>query len=445
MVYRHLSLFFVLAVLVAGCGSDTPLPPLKGKREGLVIEENFSMEDAKRKEHTSAPFVAQIGCVPQHWPQYYQDQTHNLSALKTPLGSNVSLKESAALLSKGKFQFITTEGAAPSPVSWNGRVYFLKGTTLYEGTLQQGDFVLQRTQELSQDARALDRDGMGGIAIRPDGVAFITLDSCEVVCVCLKTQRILWRVDLENTCSGAPTLGKEVVICVTRRNKTIALRQKDGQPVWTHQGNVEEVGLWGGSTSALSKGIVISHYSSNQVVALDEQTGDLIWGQTFAVHKSNQGKIPHHKASPVFVDELVYVLTHSNLVCLVAQSGQVLWQWPVGGYDTPLIVGQSLCFVDQQGIFSCLDRQTGKIRWTYTLPAHKEDVHNAWIGPWCVNGKMWVWRYDGLMVILNPENLQEKTQHIPLGHPLSASGVLLPEGFILQTDDGGLISWKLSQ
>jgi outer membrane protein assembly factor BamB len=445
MIYRPLSLFAILAVLVSGCGSDTPLPPLTGKREGLVIEERFSMEDAKRTEHASSPFVAQIGCLHQDWPQYYHDETHHLSALKASLGSNASLKQSAALLSKGKFQAMATEGAAPSPVSWNRRVYFLKGTTLYEGTLQQGNFVLQRTQELSESDRVLDRDGMGGIAIRNDGVAFITLNSCEVVCVCLKTQRILWRVDLENTCSGAPTLGKDTIICVTRRNQTVALRQKDGQVAWNHQGNVEEVGLWGGSTSAISKGIVISHYSSNQVVALDEHTGDLIWSQTFAVHKGNQGKIPHHKASPVCVDELVYVLTHSNMVCLVAQSGQVLWQWPVGGHDSPLVVGHSLCFVDQHGVFNCLDRQTGKIRWTYTLPPHKEDQHNAWIGPWYVNGKMWVWRYDGLMVVFNPENLQEKAQRIPLGHPLSTSGVLVPEGFIVQTDDGGVISWNLSQ
>ena len=443
MAYRNSCLFLVLTALMTGCGSDTPLPPLKGKREGLVIEEKFSMEDARRSEHASAPFVAQIGCLHQDWPQHYQSETHHLSALTTSPVSNVSLKKSTAFLSKGTFQSITTQGAAPSPVSWNGRVYFLKGITLYEGTLHQGNFVLQNTQDLSEASRSLDRDGMGGIAIRQDGVAFITLDSCEVVCVCLKTHHILWRVDLENSCSGAPTLGKDSLICVTRRNQTVALRQKDGQPVWFHQGNVEEVGLWGGSTSTLSKGIVVSHYSSNQVVALDESTGDLIWSQTFAVHKNNQGKIPHHKASPVFVNELVYVLTHSNIVCLVAQSGQVLWQWPVGGYDTPLVVGESLCFVDQQGMFSCLERQTGKIRWTYALPAHKEDASNVWVGPWYVNGKMWVWRYDGLMVILDPEHPQAKAQCIALGHPISTSGVLLPQGLILHTDDGGVLSWNL--
>ena len=447
MRYRSLPFFFVMVILVAGCSSDTPLPPLKGKREGLVVEEKFSMEHTKSTEPAHTPFVGQNGQLHLDWTQYYHEATHHLSALRTPCERD-SLNKLSAMLRKGTFQSVATEGAASSPVYWNGRMYFLKGTTLYEGVFKKGLFTLEHTQNLhdvSQDARPLDKDGMGGIVIRQDGVAFVTLDSCEIVCVCLKTHRILWRVDLESPCSGAPVLGEDSVICVTRRNQTIALRQKDGKAIWNHQGNVEEVGLWGGNTAALSQGLVISHYSSNQVVALDACTGDVIWAQTFAIHKSNQGKIPHHKAAPVCVNELVYILTHSNLVCLVAQSGQILWQWPIGGADTPIIAGNFLYVVDQHGVLSCLDRHTGKISWTYTLPVHQNDAYNGWVGPWYVNNTLWVWRYDGLMMVLDARDPHQKKQCLHLKHPISASGVLISEGLMVQTDDGGVISWNLSQ
>ena len=90
------------------------------------------------------------------------------------------------------------------------------------------------------------------------------------MCVCLNTRCILWRKPLESPAEGPPVLGNGRVICVTRRNQRVAFRQKDGELLWTHQGAVEDVSLWGGNSAAISRGIVMSNYSSNQVTALSE-------------------------------------------------------------------------------------------------------------------------------------------------------------------------------
>lgn len=435
-----------------GCTSDPELPPLKGKRESIITEEVFSMD--RQKSDSSEPIKFSpcfVGSVPKEWPQYYCNSCHHLPALgggKSLFGKTVLPK-----LSQVNVCSVAPEGAAPSPVFWKGSIYILKGLSLYQGKVKNGAFSLLHEIDLSEDAKTMDPDSMGGIAINPCGVAFVTLGSSELVCVCLKKRCVLWRRLLEYPAEGAPVLGKESVICVTRRNQTIAFRQKNGEVLWKHQGAIEDVSLWGGSSSAVSKGIVISNYSSNQVTALSESTGDLLWTQNFAVSKANREKIPHQKASPVYVEDLVYVLTHSNLVCLGARSGQTLWQWPIGGYYTPLVLGNFLFVVDQDGVLSRLDRYTGKVCWTQKLPQHKQEQWNVWIGPWYVDHQLLLWRYDGVMVSVNPffQNTQKKSSKksaisacVRLGHPLSASGLLLKDAMVLHSDDGEILSWRVA-
>ncbi|PPE03773.1 PQQ-binding-like beta-propeller repeat protein [Holospora curviuscula] len=447
---RRLILGFLYGTLLWSCTSEVELPPLMGKRENLVVEEVFSMTNQQSKNAETEKFVPCSGKTPVQWLQYYCDSTHQLPAL----GDSFTFQKKREIpkLHQIHVSTFSTQGAAPSPVCWRGQVYVLKGLKLYEGVVKEGIFTLLRELDLSGDVNAIDMDGMGGIAIHPKGLAFITLGSSELVCVCLKNQRIMWRRSLECPAEGPPVLGNGKVICVTRRNQTVAFRQKDGEILWSHQGAVEDLSLWGGSSAAISRGIVISNYSSNQVAALNEKTGTPIWTQNFAVSKSNRGKVPHQKASPVYVDELVYVLTHSNLACLVASSGQTLWQWPIGGYYTPLILGNFLFVVDQNGVLSRLDRYTGKVCWTHTLPSHKEDRWNVWIGPWYVNHQLLLWRYDGLMVAVDPfspgtcgsESSLKSNIGVFLGHPLSASGVLLKDAMVLHSDDGGILSWKIA-
>ena len=435
--------------LLGGCASEVDLPPLKGKREQLLLEDGFFIESQRDKNMEFSPFILHPGEMPSEWLQYYTNSRHELPSLKT--SQSCFKQDVLPRCHQLHVQTITSQGAAPSPVYWGGRVYALKGLKLYEGKVNNGAFTLLHELDLSENVEDVDMDGMGGIAVSPKGIAFITLGSSELVCVCLNTKGILWRKPLESPAEGAPVLGNGTVICVTRRNQSVAFSQKDGELLWTHQGAVEDVSLWGGSSAAISRGIVISNYSSNQVTALSEKTGEVRWTQNFSVSKANREKIPHQKASPVYVEELVYVLTHSNLACLVANNGQTLWQWPIGGYYTPLIVGNFLFFVDQNGVLSRLDRYTGKVCWTYKLPAHKEDQWNVWIGPWYINHQLVLWRYDGLMIMVDPcapprpqAAYLEKKQSVLLGHPLSASGVLLKDTIVLHSDDGGIVSWKIT-
>ena len=58
--------------------------------------------------------------------------------------------------------------------------------------------------DLSGDVENIDVDGIVVIAVTPKGVAFITLRSSELVCVCLNTRCILWRKPLESPSEGAP-------------------------------------------------------------------------------------------------------------------------------------------------------------------------------------------------------------------------------------------------
>ena len=70
---------------------------------------------------------------------------------------------------------------------------------------------------------------------------------------------------------------KNKIIVVSDDNQTFALNTKDGNLMWSHVGNLEEVSIIGGSKPVVTENIVIISYSSGEIYALDHNDGTLIW------------------------------------------------------------------------------------------------------------------------------------------------------------------------
>jgi outer membrane protein assembly factor BamB len=122
-------------------------------------------------------------------------------------------------------------------------------------------------------------------------------------------------------------------------------------------------------------------------LALDAETGSILWQQTLFLQKEKDAPKIHKKNShasptPIFEDGKLYAhFGHMGTACLEAVTGKVLWSTQAFGYAPVHGNGGSPVLVDDLLIFSAdaakdpaviaVDKKSGKLRW------HTERVAEA--------------------------------------------------------------------
>ena len=118
-----------------------------------------------------------------------------------------------------------------------------------------------------------------------------------------------------------------------------------------------------GKTQVVSPG-------GNQVIAYDPRTGDEIWSCRY----QGYSVVPR----PVFGHGLVFVCTGYDTPSLLAiqPDGQgdvtetnVVWKTnrAVPLMSSPILVGEELYMISNQGVVTCLEAKTGKVNWRHRL------------------------------------------------------------------------------
>ena len=95
--------------------------------------------------------------------------------------------------------------------------------------------------------------------------------------------------------------------------KLFCLNLKNGEIVWNHIGNLEEVSIIGGSKPAAINNTVVISYSSGEICALDENDGSLKWFDNVGSSNFFQGQplmiFNHHYPSQI----IKFIVQHSQI------------------------------------------------------------------------------------------------------------------------------------
>jgi alcohol dehydrogenase (cytochrome c) len=185
-------------------------------------------------------------------------------------------------------------------------------------------------------------------------------------------------------------------------NRITTRNVADLVPVWTiSTGTIEGHQ----APPIVNDGVMFITTPFNQVLALDAQTGDLLWRYRRQLPPDIRMGHPTNRGVALYGDKVYMATSDAKVVALAAATGQVVWETTVedynGGYYMTLaplaargkvMVGVSGGERGIRGFVIALNAETGEQAWkTYTVPGPGEPGHDTWPGESWRTGGAPVW------------------------------------------------------
>ena len=118
------------------------------------------------------------------------------------------------------------------------------------------------------------------------------------------------------------------------------------------------------SSPAVVDGTLYLGSGDSRVVALDADTGELLW---------ERGVLGPIDSSPAVAGDSVFIgLRDGTVLSLNKDSGELQWEFPTGGiFATSPVVLEGILYIGSgDGKLYTLDAQTGQARWSYQTDGH---------------------------------------------------------------------------
>lgn len=257
--------------------------------------------------------------------------------------------------------------ASPTPVCDAERVYFHFGTFGTVAINRKTGEVVWRTQDYPLEHEA----GPGSSPILYQGLLIVNCDGCDqqyVVALDAETGKQIWKTDRTGKLHDSPMMKK--AFCT---------------PIIVKRGGKDEM---------ISPG-------ANWVYGYEPTTGKEKW-------KVSYGQLGFSNvARPVVDGETFYVCTcfGKSKIIAIDFSGEgaltesnIKWDYKkqVPNMPSPIVVDNAIYFVNDRGIMTCLDAETGQEHWQSRLRGGFSS------SPMMADGKIYVGNHDGEMFVIEP-------------------------------------------
>jgi len=327
------------------------------------------------------------------------------------------------------------------PISASGRVFTMDPTGTVSATSLSGGV------SWSTSVRPSDYDNQattGGIGT--DGArVYVGTAWGDIVALDADTGAKVWEKKLPEPARGAPTIANGRIYIVGQSNTVRALSAADGTEAWSFRGVPEMSNLLSSNNPAVAGGVVVVPFTSGEIVALDEKSGQPIWNDSLAraSRAFAVSGLSTISASPVISDGIVYATgVGSRTVAVQAKTGQRLWDVAYGSAHTPVVSGNALFLVDLDDNLIALERKSGDLLWSSKLPvtkAKKKRTH--WAGPVLAGGSLWLASNEGGLIGVDPTS-GRISSNLSDQKPVMIAPITVGGKIILWAADGTLMAYE---
>lgn len=253
--------------------------------------------------------------------------------------------------------------------------------------------------------------GFGGGVTYDNGKLFVTSGFGFAAALDAATGEKLWQYDSEAPVRTPPTAYRGAVYFVTNTNDAIALNQDNGEKIWNFQSFEEAARILSSASPAAAGDLIVTPFSSGEVVAFLAGSGRPVWNDTLArnTQLTALSMLNDIAGSPVIDRGLVYAVSHAGrLVAIDIRTGQRAWEAPIASLQMPWVAGDYIFIVSVDAELVCLSRADGAVVWVSELKRYEKPKKRkgriAWSGPVLAGEYLVLVSTDGKIVKVSPKD-----------------------------------------
>ena len=272
-----------------------------------------------------------------------------------------------------------------------------------------------------------------------DGLCTTVSITGRIYAIEIKSGKVSWQVDLpgypQRWVYTSPVIDEETVY-VGARSGYAAYDLKTGEQKWYAE--IESTDAWSCYASPqLYEDLVILLISRRGLLALNRETGEIVWEQNMAIE--------YQYPSPVVTGNLLVSGGDAgSLAVLDVHSGEIIWQKEVlsAAYATGLTVDEEKIYATTaDGEIRCYALHSGELYWHFRLgddlldmTPYRRGVQSALARPVPFQNRLIVCGIDGYLYILDESG--QCVSKTFFGSPISASLCAIEGRLYLGTYDG---------
>lgn len=379
----------VLALALGGCGvfkKSVKTTPTVGSRQPIL-----SKIDAGTKVDDSISLMTVVLPAPEVNAEFAQGggnaaKSYGHAALsESPARAfSVSIKGSNA-----------RQRLAASPVVGGGKLFAMDT----EGTVHAFDANTgARVWDTSVRAEKQNANStFGGGASYDDGKVYVTNGVGEVASLDANSGEIKWRVKPAGPLRGSPTVAFGQVMVMSQDNQLFALNEADGAVLWNESASVGQTNVFGVASPAAGQGTIVAGFSSGELVAYRYENGRQLWADALARTSiaTSVSTLTDIDADPIIERGRVYALGQGGrMAAYELVTGQRVWELNLAGISTPAIAGDWIFTLTDEAKLLCIAKSSGKVRWMTQLQRYRNEKKKKnqilWTGPILAGNQLWV-------------------------------------------------------
>jgi outer membrane protein assembly factor BamB len=267
-----------------------------------------------------------------------------------------------------------------------------------------------RVREILSRTKASEL-GFGGGVTFDEGKLFVTSGFGFIAALSAETGDELWRVETGAPVRTPPTAYRGSVYFVTNVNEMIALKQETGEREWNFQSFEEAARILSAASPAAAGDLIVSPFSSGEVVAFLAGSGRPVWDDTLARNTqiTALSALNDIAGAPVIDRGLVYAVSHAGrFVAIDIRSGQRVWESPIASLQMPWVAGDYIFVVSIDSQLVCLSRADGAIVWVSQLKRYDNEKKRkgriSWSGPVLAGEFLILVSSDGRLAKVSPQD-----------------------------------------
>lgn len=318
---------------------------------------------------------------------------------------------------------------------------------------------------------------------RDAAAVYVAAAEGQVAGLDLASGQARWRVSVGQRLSAGVAVGEGLVVVGTPKGQLLALRTTDGSQAWTAQLSGEIL-----ARPLVQFGAVYARSSDGRIYKLEAKDGKVLWA-----YSRSLPILTLREPGSLSVDAQAVYAGHAGgrLTALSQANGAPLWEanvtLPRGATEleriadvlgTLAVEGRQVCAAAYQGRVACFDRDNGNLLWAREWAAGRgvamddrsvygvdaESVLQSFerqrgVSPWkqdklrhrqagnplALNEQVIVGDYQGQIHLLNRLDGAFAARVATDGSPVRGELLPLSQGFVVQTVNGGVYSFKLDK